>query len=460
MIPKPGSITKLESALIAAALAVLSLVLLRPSIRGHDGPGHFVYLRSILLDGDLDLLDDYIAFDRLHQETGDPGFRLADAPISEATGKAANRYGIGAALFWAPFVYPVHLLVSQLAPELADGMSAPYQLVVGTASAFWACLALWLLYARIREEASRSASLLAIGSLVFSTPLAFYVWAHGSMSHAVSFFVVTCAGLSLERFMHERKLFMAFVTGCWCGMIIVVRAQDATWAIVLMSALLGCALCTRADCLNVATPNRVLVLTLTLMGFLLALFPQMAVWKILYGGWLTGPAPYLNREGGSFSVFPIHIFSALFSGRHGALSWHPVLIAGLIGLVLMSARGAGGQSISRRGIAFVGLVGFAAQAWLVGCWSMWWAGASFGNRFFISSYPLLLFGLVALLSKLEARGRVRGTVLALAILIAWNVGLAIQYGSEMIPREAPVSMLEIITNQFTKVPVWIIDRVR
>jgi len=312
----------------------------------------------------------------------------------------------------------------------------------------------------MRADHSRLVAVIASGGMIFATPLAFYVWAHGSMSHAISFFVMTCAGLTLERFLRDRGNISAFVVGCWCGMIFVVRAQDATWAIVLMAVLVGNALCASPDCPANSKSRKWLPIILASVGFALALLPQMAVWKILYGGWLTGPTPYLNREGGNFSALPIHLFSALFSGRHGALSWHPILIGGLVGLGFMVARGEQEGAHLRRWMAYTGLAGFVAQLWLVGCWSMWWAGASFGNRFFISSYPFLFLGLACLLSKLEARKKMWIGTSIIVLLVAWNAGLAIQYGTEMIPREDPVSMMEIIINQFTEVPNWLLERIR
>ena len=47
---------------------------------------------------------------------------------------------------------------------------------------------------------------------------------------------------------------------------------------------------------------------------------------------------------------------------------------------------------------------------------------------------------------------VLGAVSAIVVLILWNFGLAVQYGTGIIPRDQPVEMRTIVRNQFVEVP--------
>ena len=90
---------------------------------------------------------------------------------------------------------------------------------------------------------------------------------------------------------------------------------------------------------------------------------------------------------------------------------------------------------------------------------MWYGGASFGNRFFISSYPFMAFGLMHLIATWGRRTRyyLLLTLLTL-LLIVWNAGLLIQYGVPMISREKEEGWAKVLENQFTEVPMWVLDR--
>ncbi len=450
-----GATRKREGLLAALALAALTAAAILPSIRGIDGVGHYVYLRSILLDGDLDFANDYAAFDLLRPQ----GPSQLETHRDPETGRAVNRYGVGTALFWGPFVLLVHGALRLTAPELATGFSRPYEWAVAVGSAWWGGLGLWLLFIRLRESYEGRIAWSAAAGVSLATSLGFYLWVHGSMSHAVSFFIAVASLLALERAWSRPRPFPAFCAGCWFGFLALTRVQDLTWTLAYGLGLIVAAPSVPAETAvppGVAPPGRA-TRTLraalglgpwALAGLLLVFLPQLAAWRLIYGGWLAGPVPYMGRGAGQFEPLPIHLWSTLVSERGGVFAWHPVLFLGLMGLALPG--GALPQSLKR-----ISLLGLALQCYLVASWSMWWGGASFGNRFFISSYPVLGLGLAEILASFERRlGRWLGPVL-IALLIVWNAGLLVQYGAEMISREEEVGWGRVIKNQFTEVPAWV-----
>ncbi len=440
-----------ELALVGLALALLAAAALRPSIHGVDGVGHYVYLASLLVDGDLDLAGQYRRFDELRDY---PFSLLAEAPVSPVTGRAANRYGVGAALLWSPAVAVTHLGLRLAAPERADGVGRPYEWAVGVATAFWASLALLLLYARARRAAPAWAAGAMLAGLVLTTPLGFYIYAHGSMGHGASFFAVTAGLLAVERAWDgagTRALGWSALAGGLLALIVIVRFQDASWALVLGAALVA----------GLAQRRRSAREWLALAatgggGALIVLLPQMWAWNELYGSWLAGPMPYLDDSAGRFEPWPRHFVAALFSARAGALLWHPLLGLGLAALAWAAARAPG----RLRALAWVGLVGFVAQAWVVGSWSVWWAGASFGNRFFISSLPALGLGLAWGAGRLRRPAARAAVLVLLVLLIVWNMGLLVQYAVGMVPREDDVAWGRVVRQNLVDVPRLVIERIR
>ena len=138
----------------------------------------------------------------------------------------------------------------------------------------------------------------------------------------------------------------------------------------------------------------------------------------------------------------------------GVLVWHPLFLFALIGCGIQ-AHFRDQDGITSR----FALIGFFLQSWLVGCWSMWWAGASFGNRFFISALPFLAVGLACWIARAHTR-RARAAWLALlCLLCAWNGGLLVQYATGMISREDPVAWRQVLRQNIIDVPKLLFAKV-
>jgi hypothetical protein len=458
MLQSLSPICKKELLGVATGLLLFALLVLQPSIRGNDGFGNYVYIASILRSGDLDFGDDYQSFDELRKYP----FKLAELPICSKTGRPTNRYGIGSALFVSPFVIPLHIVLEWHDPLLANTLGRPYEWAVGLATIFWGTFAIWLLYWRMRRDWPFWACLLAVLGLIFATPLGFYLYAHGSMSHGISFFIATCAMLTFERAWYQPKPAETALCGLCLALLVMTRFQDFTWAFVLGIALVIRIFKYKKDSqsqmhsfdLQRTDSGRYqpLFSLLTLVGVgIIAFLPQMIVWHVLYGSVWSGPTPYLNESAGSFSCWPRYLIEVLISERGGVIAWHPLFALGIAGLILILFR-----NDHSRTLAWVGLIGFISQLYLVASWSCWWGGASFGNRFFISSLPFLSIGMPILFLRLSKYVHYSLVIAGIILLIVWNMGLLLQYATLMVPREDAIPWLRVVKQNIADVPylVW------
>jgi hypothetical protein len=445
----PAIVTRRESLVAALLLAAVAVAALRPSIHGVDGVGNYVALASVLRGGDLDFRDEYALFDSRR----DYPFRFADLPVSPATGRPSNRYGVGSAMFWSPFVAAVHLGVRLNAPDRADGATRPYEWAVGIATAFWGSLGLWLLYGWLRRRRGRLACAATVALLIFATPLGFYLYAHGSMSHGISFFLATALLLVFER--GWRRPDAAALAGCGAlaGLLVITRFQDAPWAALAIGGLIWKV--GRGGGVEFRPGRRAGLIVVCLLAALAATIPQLIVWHALYGSFFSGPEPYLDpsADAGHFHPWPRHLPAALVSERGGVLAWHPVYLIGLCGLGVLARRGE-----PMRAPAIYGLTGFVLLALIVGSWSQWWAGASFGNRFFISALPTVALGLAWLANAAIRRGRRAVVLIVAGLLIVWNLGLLYQYATRMTPREDPIPWSRVIRQNMIDVPRRLLGR--
>jgi len=430
----------------ALGYVALCLVALRPTIHGSDGHGNYAYLRSLLFDADLNFRNDYALFDRA---TGGR-FDFGAIPIEESTGRPGNRYGIGSALLWAPFVAPVQV-ISKWQGRAGTGLEARYVWALGIGSAVWAGLGLAMLLMLCRHIWRPGPAWMALAAALALSPLPVYVFFHTSMSHATAFFAVTgllgCWTLAFRT--HRRGWFIG--AGLFAGLAVMVRAQDAAVVIALFALGTGVALgrLVRGD--GRAFGRILLNLVLAGVVSLIVFAPQMAVWRVLYGSFFAGPAPYLRYS--EFSLLrPVHGWQTLFDSNHGLFYWHPLLAVGVAGLA---------TDVRRRQLAPLILLVALLGAWYIAaCWQVWFAGASFGNRFYLSVLAAFAAGWSALGDRLRTR-RMQALLWGLIVVGGlWNAGLAVQYGTEMIPRQGPVRFSTLLRNQFTRVPMYLLGSVQ
>lgn len=422
--------------MVAAGLILVT----RPSIHGNDGVQNYAYLRSLLCDGDLDFTNEYE-----HYMTLQAGwFDHKSVPRDPVTQRPINLYGVGNSILWAPYVLAAHG-VAMVAGLPADGYARPYEWAVGFGSALHASAGLLLLFLLLRRRTGPEAAFWAVAVVWLASPLFFYMYLHPSMSHANSFLA---AMLLLWVYLSGDGLGRWCAVGACAGLMALVRFQDAA----LAAAIVGAGEIVAFSQLVPGRRKPFLLgrmprYTLSALCAVAVFSPQFMAWKALQGGYLTGPRAYMDQ--GNISGLPLNAMPALFSAHHGLFYWHPLLLAGAVGLV------AGRGMVRERAMALVGL---SAQAWIIGSWSVWWAGASFGQRMFISALPLLAIGVACAVVMVPRRRLVVPAVLIAFTL--WNFGLVVQYGAAMISRKEPVTWAEMARNNFIEIPRLAWERLR
>lgn len=415
--------------LLLFALLCGWVVVTRPSIHGNDGVQNYVWLRSLMFDGNLDFTNEYAHY--LSQQAH--WFDHKDIPKDPVTGLPVNLYGVGNSILWAPWVILAHgigLITNLLLGPVfdLDGYGFLARAGVSFGSTFYASVGLFLLYMHLRKRSNDAIAFWAVILFWFATPLFFYMYLHPSMSHANSFFLSACivclyfAGKTRRRW---------FLLGLSCGMLCVTRLQDG----ILLIPIAACEIINwvkNED--NRSIKQRVLDYFAATIGVLIPIIPQLIGWKILQGGYFTGPRGYLSQ--GSINLLqPHHITDVLFSAKHGLIYCHPILLLPIIGLFF--------KPQLARTEKLVGMAAFACVLWVVGSWSIWWAGASFGQRMFISLYPFIIIGLAGYDIFATVRRRNFFIVLTL-VAIVWNFLYIVRYASGSIDRQDKISYRQIL----------------
>lgn len=393
-------------ALVLLALWVFASVYGR---LGGDGFQYYAFLRSPVVDRDLDFANDFAG--------------LGAKPVISVQGQITSRAPLGLALLWLPPFLVVHAVTAIAATfgasVRADGFGPAYQAAVTSATYLYGVLALFLLEALLRPRFGRTVALLATLALWLATPMHFYMVANPFMSHAGSAFAATlfvAAWLRARETGQPRDWALAGLAG---GLMSLVRVQDA----VLLALPLADLAFRRPVPMG---PAAWFLAGPAVLGLLQAL-----VWARLYGFGFAGVVMQQNLVGRSGP----HLLELMFSARHGLFTWTPLFLISAFGWLLWLARDAriGGLMIA----------GFLLAALVNSAMLDWWGGDAYGQRRMLGLFPFFGLGLGATLHFLRQRPLVPVAAL-LAVLAVWNLNFEYVYNSGLLATKSQAVSLDAL----------------
>jgi hypothetical protein len=434
-------------------LFLLSLPLVNPWVRG-DGVGYYAYVRSMLINRNLHFEADWLAANQSFiQGRVDSTGRLLPDQFS-VTGYVKNHFSVGPAILWAPFMIVIHvgvLAADRLGAGIpSDGFSRPYLETMAVSTALYGFCGLFLAFDIARRYFGEAYAFLATLGIWLASSLPVYMYFNPSWSHAQSAFAVSLFLWYWLRTRDSRSLGQWSVLALLAGLMTNIYYPNAIILLVpgleatkeYRSAFQGP---------NLKSP-RVRILLVKHLVFLvvaaMALAPTFLTRWTLYGNPFESDYPPLRQ----WSWFSPRLLTVLFSADHGLLSWTPILVPSILGLIILW----------RRDPLFGGglLLSFVSYFYFIASYPDWDGISSFGNRFFVPLSPLFLVGLAASLDFVFRRfrrpedGLATATVL-LGFLALWNTGMMFQWGMQMIPARGPIEWRDAIHNQYAVVPVRI-----
>ena len=384
-----------------------------------DGVTYFGQLRSVVVDGDLDVTREFVYL-------GQPPRPNHVVPI-------------GPTLIWTPF----YLLVTAVdalgravgawrgpADPATQGLTLPYVRAVLLSSFAVGAAGLWALLLHLRTRFSPGVAGTTVVLLFGATPLFWYMVYEPSMTHAASFGFAALFAVASARWVPTgatRR--QSLVLGALIGLAFAARPQEVLFA--LLPALLVLA----GPAPWRERVNRALALAgWALVGALPFLLLQAFHSYVLF----TRYEYQLLGQGGYFNPWQSRWLDTLFSSWHGFFSWTPVAYVAALGTIVYLRR--------EWRWATAGLVILFLTAWVNGATVDWAAGWSFGGRRFASVLVLLAPGLALAIESV-----VRRPLVALAPLVVaslwWNHLLMVQYTAGLLPKDEPVSFGRIVRQQ-------------
>lgn len=404
-------------AIIGAVMLVvyLAAVLLFPKADGRivfgDATHHFVQLRSLVFDHDLNFRDDYVRIYHLHG--GERGLEWVFTDLTR-TGHVRNYMPIGPALLWAP----LYLLVAAAETMRAwmglgippDGFGRAFQLVPGVTGILAATAAAWITFRLAARFTDRASAAVATIGIWLGSHALYYSLVSPSYSHAASMFTGALFFAAWLATRDRPGVWRAALWGALAGASALMRWQDAVFVVVPLVEIARWPTGWRTKLAGAAAMSA---------AWLVVFSPQMVVWDVLYG------QPFALPQGPSFMRWSApHLAAVLLSDNHGLFTWTPIIVLAIAGLVTFARR----LPAVALPIAAVLLVSWYVNAAVAD----WWAGEAFGARRFLSLFPLFVLGLAVWLQPRRSDAPIRPWRLAVvAGLVVANGLLLVQYEAFM-----------------------------
>jgi hypothetical protein len=450
---KHGSIVRLwrsrskyEKALFLVFLA--SLPFLHPLVNG-DGVGYYAYVRSPLVDHDLQFLTDW----KDPVEELEKIFLLDHFVLNPVTktGHLPNYYSVGPAMLWSPFLAVTHLAVlglRRMGCELApDGHSWPYLATMAFATAVYGFAGLCFSFGTARRFVDERWAFWATLGIWLGSGLPAYMYLLPAWSHTHSAFATALFLWYWVRTRGTRTVAQWLVLGLLSGLMVDVYQLNGVFCL----AAAGDALASYAEIWRAPGGRReklvgALGCHLTYaLGMLLALAPTFVAREIVFGSpFAVGPYTLRLWNWTSPAFAPV-----LFSSSHGLLVFAPIVVLAMAGWLWLRKldRSVGDMCLLVTLIFYV----------LICCFPWPLGAVGFGNRFFVSLTPIFVLGLAASFAWAaglwrDARTAALRIVPVTVLFIVWNLGLVYQWQTHLLPRYGPVYWDELLYNQFRVVP--------
>ena len=389
-----------------------------------DPIGYYVYLRSLVHDGDLDFTNDYAFF---QPSIEIPGMNMGRT--DPVTGRPDNNYTIGLPLLIAPLYAAATVLLAGHYPARGVVTAFPLfldELIFSYGGLVVAAAGIWLAFRFVSLYFPEPISLAATIVFWLCGPLLYYTAREPFQSHSASVFAVSS-------FLYVWKIPSLRVPVRWAlmgmsgALVVMTRQQDGVVLLIPVGAAL-------MDGGWRSVQRRLPALPFAVIGFLALFVLQMGVWYLLRGSLLT--YAYRGQEF-TFLSRP-RIADVLFSSNHGLISWHPIIAVCLMGLMLLSV----GQHAT---LGRLSLACFVTELYVAASWWCWWMGNSFGQRGFLNLTPVFILGLAAVITRLTHRWQRRLFLACAGGLFLWNVVLMFAYLAEMVPYQGEFSWVQLIT---------------
>lgn len=311
-------------------------------------------------------------FDTYHPSgTFYQGFRLEN-------GNHSPMYTMGMAIFYAPFFFIAHIWAS-ISDYPADGFSFPYQYLIANGVMVYIVFGLFMVRKVLKRFFDEKVTMITMALMLLGTTFFHETLADEVGPHAISFACFATIMWLIIKWHDELKLKWAFLLGVVAGLAVLARGSGIVIGIipVLWGVYNKDSLLNKVELVK----NNWKQIVGGILG--LSVFPltQMIYWKAITGTFVFNT--YKVTPG--FDWLEPHFLKVFFSYKKGWFLYTPMIAFVFIGVTMLWKK--------NKNIALGIIIFFVLNVYFISSWGTWWQGGSFGNRYFVESYAVLVLPL-------------------------------------------------------------------
>jgi len=365
-----------------------SCVLLLANGVNSDGLQFYGFLRSIVIDRNLNLFNERIYFNPLEH--------FMPLSITKTGYNSLGGAYIGSSLVGVPF-----LVIGDIAtrfmriiglPVELNGYTFPYRFFVSLGYSAFGFAAFWQMYKFTKQYFTRKASFLAVLGILFFTTTTFYMFFDFAFSHTISLFFVTMYLIMSIRNFGSKTLKQSLLLTLIAGAMLTVRPSNVIFLSLSLIEMLYFIIKGTAVPEAKVMKAAILKTLCIVVVFLIAYSPEhISIKHIISGG---GFLPNLggSGEGGLPYTWSRPDLLTLFFHKKGLFMVTPMALIACIGFIFMV--------IKYPFPGFVLIVPFVILSYTLSCFNFLYGKAvwtSFGSRYFSECAPIFVMGLASLI---------------------------------------------------------------
>lgn len=323
-----------------------------------------------------------------------------------------SKMTMGTAIMYSPFFFIAHQHAKLYGYD-ANGYTEPYSRWLMYSAIFYIFLSMIILRRTLLKFFDDPTVTISLIIIYFGTNLYYYTAYRGPMSHAYSFFLVTCFLNLAIRWHNTPQYWKSILMGLILGLVTIIRPTNV---LIFLFPLFYkvYSVDTAKQKLELLKNKWGQILTIAALSIIVT-SPQLFYWKYITGDWIYRS----YGEEGFFFLKP-QILKGLFSFRKGWLLYTPLMALAVIGIPFLFKK--------MKDFAFPISIFFILNIWVIFSWWSWWYGASFSARPMIDSYPILAFPLALVISYfLKNKWSFILGVLLIAFFVRLNIFQTKQY---------------------------------
>ncbi|CAN5371076.1 hypothetical protein BH11BAC2_BH11BAC2_10680 [soil metagenome] len=403
---------------------------------GWDVLSYYLYLPFTFIYHDIGMKDHEVIkyiFDNYHPSgTFYQAYKLD-------TGNWVPAYTMGFAILYLPFFLIAHLW-AYFSSYPADGFSYPYQFCLENGVMLYILPGIFLVRKILLKFFNDKVTTLTLITILLGTNFWHESINDSLMPHGVMFTAFALFLLLLMNWLENPSNRNSLSLGLLTGITLLARGSE----VVLIFLVLFWGVQNKNDMVNRFRFFLVKwkMVLLVLLGIFLVFLPQIIHWKLMTGHFIFNS--YKNTEGVDWAN--PNLGKVLFSFKKSLLIYTPVYALMFFGILLMR---------KRMPYYFLAMFTFfIGNLYLLSCWAAWWNGYSFGMRYFVESYSLMVIPIACFIEWLLERKVLLKVFLfpLIAFLIFLNLFQTWQYMHYIWDGERMTAKYYIATFLKTKVP--------